>query len=777
MSRVESKYLLTLATLLALASGPAMAQTNCGAQTFPSINSSPWLGQEMLGRVEANSINVNVVFDQAMQVYAQYGTASGAYTGSTPVQTAAAGVPVNITLPNLNPNTRYYYRLQYALPSVTTFTARPEHTFVTARPRGTPFTFLIQADPHLDNNSSTDVYKLTLANELQDNPDFLIDLGDTMLTDKLNALGQPNDCGASPTAAGVLARTQLHRSFYDLATHSIPLFVAVGNHEGEWSANLSSAAYPPPNNYAIWDTLDRTGYFSNPAPDGFFSGDKQFYDLSGNVCVPGQSVTCGLGQRRSYYSWEWGDALFIVLDPFWNQTDSRSTTGSGQTCCQKGTGTGAAWNLTLGSTQYNWLQQTLQNSTATYKFVFSHNLVGGLDPVYQGASQGPMRGGVEAAPYLEWGGLNLDGTYGFGTYRPGWPMPIHNMLVANHVTAYFHGHDHLYAHQTLDGIQYQEVPQPSASNGRNTTIGPSYGYKQGTILPGRGYVRVQVSPTTGVTVQFVETWLPSEATGNLKNGMVADSYVVPSPSSTGPGAAPTVSPGGIVPVYSSVSTIQSGSWISIYGTNLASSTATWTGNFPQSLGGTSVTINGKPAYLWYVSPTQINLQAPSDTATGPVPVVITTPTGTVSSTVTLAPSAPSFSLLDSKHVAGIILRSNGAGAYGGGTYDIIGPTGNSLGYATVAAKAGDTVELFAVGLGPTTPAVAAGQPFSGSAPTTNPVTLSINNVKVTPTYAGMTSAGLYQINLTIPAGLGTGDVSLTASTSGALTPTATISLQ
>ena len=59
------------------------------------------------------------------------------------------------------------------------------------------------------------------------------------------------------------------------------------------------------------------------------------------------------------------------------------------------------------------------------------------------------------------------------------------------------------------------------------------------------------------------------------------------------------------------------------------------------------------------------------------------------STVTLAQFGPCFSLLDGKHVAGIILRSDGSGADGGGAYDIIGPTGSALGYKTVAAKAGD----------------------------------------------------------------------------------------
>jgi uncharacterized protein (TIGR03437 family) len=243
--------------------------------------------------------------------------------------------------------------------------------------------------------------------------------------------------------------------------------------------------------------------------------------------------------------------------------------------------------------------------------------------------------------------------------------------------------------------------------------------------------------------------------------------------------SPTVTTGGVVPIFSTVGTVQPGEWISIFGTNLGIGTTTWNpGSFPTSLGGTSVTIDGEAAFLWYVSPTQINLQVPEDTNTGSVPVVVTTATGAVAkSTVILAPVAPSFSLLDGKHVAGIILRANGSGAYGGGTYDIIGPTGSSLGYATVAAKAGDVVELFGVGFGPTSPAVPVGAVFSGAAATTNPVTLSINNVSVTPFFAGESSAGLYQLNVTIPPALAAGDVSLQASVGSSQTPAVVISLQ
>ena len=230
---------------------------------------------------------------------------------------------------------------------------------------------------------------------------------------------------------------------------------------------------------------------------------------------------------------------------------------------------------------------------------------------------------------------------------------------------------------------------------------------------------------------------------------------------------PSITNNGIVPLYSTATTIQPTSWISIYGANLATSTATWTGNFPTTLGGASVTIDGKPGYLYYASPTQINLQAPTDSATGSVPVVVTNSNGSVTSTVTLGQFGPSFSLLDGKHVAGIILRSNGA-------YDVVGPTGSSLGYATVAAKAGDSLVLFGVGFGATNPSVPAGQAYSGAAPTTSPVTLLINNQSISPAFSGLSSAGLYQFNLTVPTGLGTGDVPLQATVGGVTTPTGVV---
>jgi len=451
-----------------------------GFFTFSMIAAAQpkFTGNELLGRVTNRSVTVNAAADRDLDVFFEFGTEPGNYTARTETKRFAGGSPFEAVLDQLQSNTRYYYRMQYRESGAVTFTARPEHSFQTQRPQGSTFTFDLQFDPHMDENSDADVYKLTLANELADKPDFMIDLGDTMMSDKL----QP------PTVPTILDRVLLLRSYYDLLCHSVPLFLTLGNHEGEWGRNLNANG----NNVAVWDTLARKPYYPNPVPDGFFSGDTRSFPL--------------VGQRQSYYSWEWGDALFVVLDPYWNLPVTPELSGD--------------WSLTLGREQYDWLKRTLENSKSTYKFVFAHNLIGGLDLA------GPMRGGIEAAKYLEWGGYNLDGTWGFERARPGWPMPIHQLLVANNVTAFFHGHDHLYAKQDLDGIVYQEGPQPSAKNVNLGTRGTDYNYTHGTVLGGTGYIRVNVSPS-GVKVEYIQTWTPANSSATRKNGMVADSYTIP----------------------------------------------------------------------------------------------------------------------------------------------------------------------------------------------------------------------------------------------------------
>jgi uncharacterized protein (TIGR03437 family) len=235
-------------------------------------------------------------------------------------------------------------------------------------------------------------------------------------------------------------------------------------------------------------------------------------------------------------------------------------------------------------------------------------------------------------------------------------------------------------------------------------------------------------------------------------------------------ATVSINAGGVVPAYSAATTIQPGSWISIYGSNLAAALTTWNNDFPTTLGGTQVSINNKPAYLLFVSPNQINAQAPDDTATGSVQVVVDNAGTQATSTVTLGAVGPSFLRFgDATHVAGIITRTDNSGKQGGGSFDFLGAPGNTFG--GVPAKAGDVVSLFGVGFGPTNPPVPAGKAFQGAAPVTTQFPVTIGGTTVTPSFEGINQAGVYQLNITIPPGLGTGDQPLGAIVSGVSTDT------
>jgi hypothetical protein len=179
--------------------------------------------------------------------------------------------------------------------------------------------------------------------------------------------------------------------------------------------------------------------------------------------------------------------------------------------------------MTLGREQYDWLARTLEGTKAPWRFVFVHHLVGGRGRA--------ARGGVEAAPYFEWGGANADGSDGFADHRPGWPMPIHRLLVTQGVAAVFHGHAHLYVQNQLDGVTYQCVPQPGNPRG-GTRSASEYGYVSGTLSGSPGHLRVEVSPTAA-SVALVRSVATDPAPGRRgereANGVVVHRYELAPP--------------------------------------------------------------------------------------------------------------------------------------------------------------------------------------------------------------------------------------------------------
>lgn len=433
---------------------------------------------EILGRPTANSITVQLMFNDSADVRVQYGTSSGNYTNQTAWQTFADSTPAEIVISGLQADTKYYYRINHRRPNTNTFLSRPEHIFHTQRLPGSSFTFIVQADPHLDEQSDTALYRLCLQNQLDDSPDFIVDLGDFLMTDKLkNRANQiPRDT--------IPYRCNLLRNFYEKTCHSAPLFIALGNHEGESGWYLNGTT----NNIAIWGTQERQKYFLNPFPDNFYTGDTTHHNF--------------VGQRENYYAWQWGDAQFIVLDPYW-YTSPKPDSLHG-------------WRWTLGKTQYNWLKSTLENSKAKFKFVFSHQIIGG-DP--------DGRGGVEYANLYEWGGNNLDGTPGFAANRPGWYKPIKDLLTEHKVNIFFHGHDHFFGKQEKDCMIYQETPQPSHPNYSSVNYAATYGYVSGQILPQSGHLRVTVNPS-GIQVEYVRAYLPQNENASRHNKDVSATYFI-----------------------------------------------------------------------------------------------------------------------------------------------------------------------------------------------------------------------------------------------------------
>ncbi|NVO19486.1 MAG: T9SS type A sorting domain-containing protein [Bacteroidetes bacterium] len=438
---------------------------------------------EILGRPTSNSVTVSILFEKQTEFYVEYGSIPGVYSQATAHLTNAPGTPDEIDLENLSADKQYFYRTRYRFTGTSPFIEGNEHSFHTKRAEGSSFSFTIEADVHLyDKKGCKNLYNVCLANQAEDHPDFMIDLGDTFGDDHF-----PDEM----TSAKSDSLHRVYRPILGSICHSVPFYFCLGNHEGEFDYYL---AQDPPNNIAVWGTLWRKFYYPNPFPNDFYTGNTQVEPY-------------GIGTPENYYAWTWGDALFVVMDVYRDQCDSSAKPKN--------------WDWTIGYPQYSWLKSTLENSTSKYKFVFAHH------------TRGQGRGGVITARYFEWGGYNNDGsTWGFGTYRPGWGKPIHQLFVDNGVNIFFQGHDHLFAREELDGVIYQEVPMPSDSTYKIGMLANADAYVSDT-LDGSGHLRVFVSGSC-VKVDYVRAYLPADTLEGIhKNREVAFSYSLGDCSSFG----------------------------------------------------------------------------------------------------------------------------------------------------------------------------------------------------------------------------------------------------
>jgi uncharacterized protein (TIGR03437 family) len=212
------------------------------------------------------------------------------------------------------------------------------------------------------------------------------------------------------------------------------------------------------------------------------------------------------------------------------------------------------------------------------------------------------------------------------------------------------------------------------------------------------------------------------------------------------------------------------SWITVKGSNLSSTTRTWLakdfqGNqLPTQLDGVSVTVDGKPAYIGYVSPTQINALVAADVTVGPVQVS-TGNQGLASgnSSTPMQTTSPAFFITSNNYIAALHLDN----------VTLVAPP--TLYAGAVPAKPGETIELFGTGFGEGNTPIPDGQLNFAPVPVTG-VTITVGGTQAQVIFAGVTEPGVYQIDLTIPTTAPDGDAQVVATAGSQLTPIALISV-
>ncbi len=309
---------------------------------------------------------------------------------------------------------------------------------VTAPAPGTPFSFALIADTHIeprdpvppDDTVSDDFYgtmettlRAVTAEVAAAKPDFVINLGDMLDYHLFGFNAPPPD--ASWARLGYLNYRRLLGDTVGNAAH----FPVIGNWDGESGCNT-------PDEIAR-SMSQRLLYAPGPGPDTYPEGGSANGD---------------------YYAFTWGDALFIVLNVMTYTP----------TCHLLGSGSGQADDWTLGATQLAWLDQTLAQASSKWRFLFIHHTVGGAAGDADDAAYG--RGGGQAA-YV------------------GEQATIHAMMLQYGVQVFFYAHDHVFTDMVVDGIHYL-LPGSAGAPWKFDSSETGYTH----YWPDSGYARVQVTP-------------------------------------------------------------------------------------------------------------------------------------------------------------------------------------------------------------------------------------------------------------------------------------------
>lgn len=473
-----------------------------GGNARPLDCGPPLAVNAIAGRPTASSAAVSVLAAAGDRIEVAWGTRPGEYPDAAPAMTSAAGEPVVVELTGLAPDSAYVYQVRRTgLDGVTT--TAPEGRFHTQRAAGASFHFGVQGDSHPERQGkmySPALYGQTLARAAGAGLDLYVTLGDDFSIERLFEQDRL-------TQANVDAVYRCQRDALGVVGHQAPLLLVNGNHEQAAGYLLTEAYDTPYRDAPVFAARARVTHFPLPAPDGFYTGDA--------TALP------EVGPLRDYTAFEWGDALFVTLDPYWHSPVPVDTGAPG---VDKVTDD---WLISMGEAQYRWLETTLTASRARWKFVFAHHV------------DGHGRGAAAILHAHEWGGWSDDGaTWELPAHRPGWSRSVHQLLVDAGVTVVFFAHDHLFAREVVDGVIYQAVPNPADDSytafnadayapASIALPGADYDPAASVVLPNSGFLDVTVEPT-GVTVDYLRSVIAGdEGLAGADDGDLAFSYRVP----------------------------------------------------------------------------------------------------------------------------------------------------------------------------------------------------------------------------------------------------------
>ncbi|HEY4359600.1 MAG TPA: IPT/TIG domain-containing protein [Bryobacteraceae bacterium] len=241
---------------------------------------------------------------------------------------------------------------------------------------------------------------------------------------------------------------------------------------------------------------------------------------------------------------------------------------------------------------------------------------------------------------------------------------------------------------------------------------------------------------------------------------------------SGGSGPPVISANGVVNGASFQPGIVANSWVTIQGANLAPKTDDWSnsivnGKLPTVLDGVSVSMGGKPAYIYYISAGQLNVLAP-DVTPGSVSVTVTNG-GVTSAAVNVAASLYGPAFFPWPGNQPVATRQDYSFAVKAGTF---------AGATTVPAKPGEVIILWGTGFGATIPAAPSGVAVPGdqaySTATLPAVTIGNASALVYGAALASGSVGLYQIAIQVPPTLADGDWPIQASIGGVTSPTGAV---